>query len=117
MPQHKQFKNILNLKYVESFHSFMTDRTGERGGASEEAKENPVSRLLRNLTTTAPARISNRVLTCVIFGEHTPVLVVGDAKGCVTVYRVLEPNTILHQGLKIIIFIINPAILTHNFFW
>ena len=37
-------------------------------------------------------------MTCVKFSEHAPVIVVGDSKGVVTVYRVLSPPLITHMG-------------------
>lgn len=51
-------------------------------------KETPVTRLLKNLGQKNPSR---RTLTTVTFSENSPVAVVGDSKGIITVYRVNEP--------------------------
>ena len=40
----------------------------------------------------------NRILTCVQFSETAPAIVVGDSKGCVTVYRVIEPVIVTQMG-------------------
>lgn len=60
----------------------------------EEEKLTPMNKLLRNLSNE-PKR---RVLTSVLFGEKNPVVVVGDNKGNVNVYRVFDPLTINHLG-------------------
>jgi hypothetical protein len=54
----------------------------------------PVAQLLRNLSHSVP----KRSLTCLQFGERSPTIVVGDNRGAVTVYRVLDPVTITHEG-------------------
>lgn len=51
-------------------------------------KETPVTRLLKSLGQKNPLR---RTLTTVTFSENSPVAVVGDSKGVITVYRVNEP--------------------------
>lgn len=45
-----------------------------------------------------PDNKNRRVLTCVQFSERAPVIVVGDNKGTVTVYRVMSPPLITHVG-------------------
>lgn len=54
----------------------------------------PVMRLLKNLAQT-PKR---RILTTVLFGEQTPVIVVGDDRGTVNVYRLFDPPLITLLG-------------------
>ena len=49
-------------------------------------------------TLTPTLTPTRRKLTCVKFSEHAPVIVVGDSKGAVTVYRVLTPPLITHMG-------------------
>jgi hypothetical protein len=63
---------------------------GARGDPSrdENDKETPVTRLLKHLSQRTPTR---RTLTAVTFSENSPVAVVGDSKGVLTVYRVNEP--------------------------
>jgi hypothetical protein len=39
-----------------------------------------------------------RILTTLLFGEKSPIIVVGDNRGAVTVYRILQPITILNNG-------------------
>lgn len=51
-------------------------------------KDTPVTRLLKHLSQQNPSR---RTLTAVTFSENSPVAVVGDNKGVLTVYRVNEP--------------------------
>lgn len=51
-------------------------------------KDAPVARLLKHLSQQNPSR---RTLTAVTFSENSPVAVVGDNKGILTVYRVNEP--------------------------
>lgn len=72
--------------------SKLSNRRG--GGDQEEAKESTVSLLLKKLS--APSE--KRVLTTLLFGEKSPIIVVGDNRGAVTVYRVLQPVTILNNG-------------------
>jgi hypothetical protein len=62
---------------------------GARGDPSrDDDKETPVTRLLKHLSQRSPTR---RTLTAVTFSENSPVAVVGDSKGVLTVYRVNEP--------------------------
>ena len=61
---------------------------------NKEEQLAPMAKLLKNLAVE-PKR---RVLTTVLFGEKNPILVVGDNKGNVTVYRVFDPITINHLG-------------------
>jgi hypothetical protein len=37
-------------------------------------------------------------MVTVLFGEKSPIVVVGDNQGIVTAYRVIEPVFITHQG-------------------
>jgi hypothetical protein len=63
--------------------------------AKEQAQaQTPVAKLLRTLN----AQASRRALTTLLFGERSPTIVVGDNRGVVTVYRVLDPATITHEG-------------------
>jgi hypothetical protein len=64
-------------------------------------RETPVTRLLKNLANGSTAR---RTLTTVTFSANSPVAVVGDSTGVVTVYRVNDPLTITEAG--------NPAMQT-----
>lgn len=67
----------------------------DRHEKKEEEREPPMAKLIRNLTLKADGK---RVLTRVLFGARSPTVVVGDNKGAVTVYRVLQPSTITHLG-------------------
>lgn len=58
-------------------------------------RETPVTRLLKNLANGSTAR---RTLTTVTFSANSPVVVVGDSTGVVTVYRVNDPITITEAG-------------------
>jgi dynein intermediate chain 4, axonemal len=60
------------------------DRTGDEGGNDNST---PVARLLKNLKSSAA---NKRTLTSLLFSENSPVMVVGDSKGSVTVYRVRD---------------------------
>ena len=60
----------------------------------EESKDPPTVKLLKNLVSIQPLR----ELTCVQFGERSPILAVGDNYGTVMVYRVIDPVTITHEG-------------------
>jgi WD40 repeat protein len=64
----------------------------------EEDKEPLMMKLLKNLSHKEPT--SKRVLTTVLFGARSPTVVVGDDKGAVTVYRIVDPVTITHEGPK-----------------
>ena len=103
----------------------------------EEIKETRIQRLLRNLTEASNGKSNDepagnaftaedggdnsvlpkrRVLTCVQFSETAPAIVVGDSKGCVTVYRVVEPVVVTQLGpmqqeekLKAAVFNLDPA--------
>lgn len=68
------------------------EKEGKEKGAGKEST--PVSKLIRNLATIAPAR----GLTCVRFGEKSPIVVVGDNKGVVSVFRLMHPIAITHEG-------------------
>ena len=65
-----------------------------RNDQQEEAKDSTVTQLLKKLSTPS----EKRVLTTLLFGEKSPIIVVGDNRGAVTVYRVLHPTTILNNG-------------------
>ena len=54
----------------------------------------PLQRIIKNLSLGT----KKKVLTCVLFGEKNPSVVVGDNRGTVTVYRIFEPVTITHLG-------------------
>jgi WD40 repeat protein len=64
------------------------------GTEKEEIKETPLQKLLRNLSVEN----GKRVLSCLLFGEKSPTIVVGDNKGAVTVYRIIDPITITNEG-------------------
>jgi hypothetical protein len=73
---------------------------------NEDVKESAVAKLIRNLATESsipgtnddPSGRRERILTCVLFGEKSPTVVVGDIKGVVTLYRVFDPLTVLLEG-------------------
>ena len=65
-----------------------------------DAGNAPVARLIKALSHSTP----NRSLTCLLFGEKSPTIVVGDNRGAVTVYRVLEPVTITHEGIPLFLY-------------
>lgn len=67
-------------------HSRPTYSRADRQGDDAD-HSSPVVKLLKNLKNGAAAR---RSLTCLLFSENSPVMVVGDSKGCVTVYRVRD---------------------------
>ena len=69
----------------------------------EESKESPVVKLLRNLSerekgSSVITSESKRILTTVLFSEKSPTIVVGDSNGAVTLYRVIDPVTVLLEG-------------------
>lgn len=71
------------------------DRLDFTSGAKEpEDQAPPVAKLLRNLAQDS----KKKVLTALQFGSKTPIIVVGDSQGTVTVYRIFDPITITHQG-------------------
>jgi WD40 repeat protein len=61
------------------------DRLSDEGGNNDNSA--PVAKLLKNLKSGAGNR---RTLTSLLFSENSPVMVVGDSKGNVTVYRVRD---------------------------
>ena len=63
----------------------------EKDGGAVEAS--PVVKLLKNLSSGAGPRI----LTSVLFGLKSPVVAVGDNRGTVIVYRILDPVTVSHD--------------------
>lgn len=66
------------------------DKDGGEGGGNASA----VARLLKNLN----AGIGKRSLTSVLFGIKSPVVAVGDNRGTVIVYRILDPVTVTHES-------------------
>ena len=79
------------------------------------SKESPVARLLRNLAASRQSanpdqkahnpmgkkgeeKKKTRPLTTVLFSERSPTVVVGDVNGAVTLYRVIDPVTVLLEG-------------------
>lgn len=79
------------------------------------SKESPVARLLKNLAAAkqnggveqksrnlmgkkGEEKKKRRPLTTVLFSERSPTVVVGDVNGAVTLYRVIEPVTVLLEG-------------------
>lgn len=66
----------------------------DRFDNKDEVQMTPVAKLLKNLAVDP----KKRMLTTVLFGEKNPILVVGDSKGVVSVYRVFDPITINHLG-------------------
>ena len=67
----------------------------ERGDPSSRVRDTgPVNRLLKNLGSPSPTKS----LTCVRFGERNPALVVGDSHGVVSVYRLIHPVAVTHEG-------------------
>ena len=78
-------------------------RFGRRGDDdSKESKEGAVMKLMKALAAAeknaSGANTKKRALTCVLFGERSPTVVVGDNLGTVTLYRVVDPVTVLVEG-------------------
>ena len=110
---------------------------GSMGETKEEVKETRIQRLLRNLTESSGSShvdeaptinddngsqiiSKRRILTCVQFSETAPAIVVGDSKGCVTVYRVIQPVVITQLGprqqeekLEAAVMALDPAAADH----
>ncbi|CAE7591759.1 Dnai4, partial [Symbiodinium microadriaticum] len=63
----------------------------------DSEKDTPVTRLLKNLAN-GNGNAARRTLTTVTFSANSPVAVVGDSTGVVTVYRVNDPQTITEEG-------------------
>lgn len=57
--------------------------------------ESPVTKLIKNLQSL---NVSKRALTCATFSEHSPILVVGDSTGVVTLYRILRPCVVTNEA-------------------
>jgi WD40 repeat protein len=74
-----------------SMPSHLEDRSTD---IKEKAKDSAVMRLLKHLSMPS----SSKSLTCVKFGERSPTVVVGDNLGVVSVYRLLHPIAITHEG-------------------
>ena len=71
---------------------------GHRGRPGENEKkedDTPVNKLLKNLQALQK---SKRALTSVVFSEHSPILIVGDSRGVVTLYRILKPNAVTTES-------------------
>ena len=85
--------------------------------SNKEDNSNPVQKLLKSLANAELANSINssntplppalaaaaagghsRVLTSVLFGEKNPIIVVGDNRGVVNIYRVFDPITITNMG-------------------
>ena len=62
--------------------------------AAPKDDDTPVSKLLKNLQQMQQ---TNRSLTTVIFSEHSPIIIVGDSRGVVTLYRVLKPIAVTNE--------------------
>jgi hypothetical protein len=56
-----------------------------------------LTKLVKNLSTGP----GPRALTTVLFGVKSPVIAVGDNRGTVIVYRVIEPVTVSHEPLSV----------------
>ena len=67
----------------------------DKGDPSSRVRDaGPVNKLLKNLNVPS----STKSLTCVKFGERNPALVVGDSHGVVSVYRLIHPVAVTHEG-------------------
>lgn len=78
----------------------MKGRGGAAKAAGDEDKEGgdgsgtgAVAKLLKNLNSG----LGKRSLTSVLFGIKSPVVAVGDNRGTVIVYRILDPVTVTHD--------------------
>jgi len=76
-------------------HGGRRDDHDREEGDRDRDRETPVSKLLKNLMAVSGSR---RSLTCVLFGERSPIVVVGDSRGAVSVYRVVNPVLLTHEG-------------------
>ena len=65
-------------------------RAVDQSAAAKE-EETPVNKLLKNLQQL---QANKRSLTTVLFSDHSPILIVGDSRGVVTLYRILKPNAV-----------------------
>lgn len=80
----------------------MKNRNGVAARAGDDDKEggetsngsNAVAKLLKNLNSG----LGKRALTSVLFGIKSPVVAVGDNRGTVIVYRILDPVTVTHES-------------------
>lgn len=71
---------------------------GAHRGRQETEKrdeDTPVTKLLKNLQQLQQ---NKRSLTSVLFSEHSPILIVGDSRGVVTLYRVLKPSAVTTES-------------------
>ena len=82
---------------VKETHSLLLRNLTESSNANPADEAPPVTGAD---DSDAPAVPKRRVLTCVQFSETAPAIVVGDSKGCVTVYRVIQPVVITQLGPK-----------------
>ena len=65
----------------------------EKEGGESSGNASAVGKLLKNLNTG----LGKRELTSVLFGIKSPVVAVGDNRGTVIVYRILEPVSVTHE--------------------
>ena len=80
----------------------MKNRQGAAKNGNDEDKEGgeatsnagAVAKLIKNLNSG----LGKRSLTSVLFGIKSPVVAVGDNRGTVLVYRILDPVTITHES-------------------
>jgi WD40 repeat protein len=66
----------------------------DRNKKEDEKQEPPVTKLINSLTNGS----IKRELTCVRFGLTSPCIAVGDNIGTISIYRVIDPVTIVHEG-------------------
>jgi WD40 repeat protein len=92
----------------DNLAAFQKSRREFGKDVKDEAKESPVAKLMRILSerekgvtssadSTQPG-VVKRSLTTVLFSEKSPTIVVGDTNGAVTLYRVIDPVTVLLEG-------------------
>ncbi len=73
-------------------------RDNHKAEAREDSdKDTPVPKLLKHLCTGLP----KRSLTSIIFAENSPVAMIGDNRGIITVYRINEPNIMKDISLPV----------------
>lgn len=94
----------------DAFAALQAARKEFGGTNKDEPKESPVARLLKKLSASRKSRNTSsssdkkkgekkaRSLTTVLFSERSPTVVVGDTNGAVTLYRVVDPVTVLLEG-------------------
>jgi hypothetical protein len=62
--------------------------------AQQKEEDTPVNKLLKNLQHIQQTK---RALTTVLFSEFSPILIVGDSRGVVTLYRILKPTAVTNE--------------------